>query len=546
MSKKNLAIIAALLAGKFLFAQQDSTSTKQLDEVVVTATKYPIKQSLTGKVLDVITKEQLQKCEGKTIGELLNYQAGITVNSAAGPLGSTQYLFMQGASAGRTVILIDGIPAYDPSGTVPVFDLNLISVDAIERIEILKGSQSTLYGSDAVAGVINIITKKGHGKPFNANANVSGGSYGTYKVALGASGQMHNTSYNIQYTKLKSDGFSSAFDSTGKQHFDNDGFNENTVLAKLTQKINDAFQLKASFQYNEYKADLDKGAFTDDKNYTAKSNNTIAGIGADYQAGKAIVHFNYNFNSVKRVYLDDSVAGINPNYSYGAYTGTSHYAELYANIPLAKKLDILVGTDYRKQLNDQHYLSISQYGLYETGLSKDSAKINQYAGYVSVVLKNVHGLSAELGGRYNYFSSYGSVFTYSFSPSYLINDKLKFFANIASGFQSPTLYELYSEYRSPNGNLQPERSTSFEGGMQWSTKIFNTRALYFSRSINNNIVFYTDANYNSYYINQDMQKDHGLELEASAAAGIWQISANYTYVTGKTETMVNGKDTSYN
>ncbi|HVM88248.1 MAG TPA: TonB-dependent receptor [Puia sp.] len=546
MSRKKIATIVALFTGNFLFAQKDSISARQLDEVVVTATKYPIKQSLTGKILTVISKEQLQKAEGKTIGEILNNQAGITVNSAENPTGSTQYLFMQGASAGRTVVLIDGIPAYDPSGTSSAFDLNLVSVDEIERIEILKGSQSTLYGSDAVAGVVNIITKKGSGKPLKANVNVSGGSYGTFKAAFGASGQVHKTSYNIQYNKLKCDGFSSAYDSTGKQHFDNDGFNGNTLLGNMQQKINNSLQLKAYFQYNQYKTDLDAAAFTDDKNYITKSSNSIAGLGADYQTGKTILHFNYNYNTVKRTYLDDSVAGINPNYSYGAYTGASHYVELYSNIPLNKNLDLLVGADYRKQATDQHYFSISIYGPYETDLSKDSAKINQYAGYASLILKNIYGLSLELGGRYNHFSEYGSVFTYSFNPSYVINNQLKFFANISSGFEAPTLYQLYSEYRNPNGNLQPEKSASLESGVQWSVKNVNARALYFSRNINNNIVFYTDASYNSYYINQDKQRDHGFELEASSQLSQLHLSANYSYVTGKTETKVNGKDTSYN
>jgi vitamin B12 transporter len=546
MSKKHFATVAALIAGNFLFAQKDSTIVKPLDEVVVTATKYPIKQSLSGKVLTVIGRDELQKSDGKTIGELLNSQAGITVNSAENPLGSTLYVFMQGASAGRTVILFDGIPACDPSGTSSAFDLNLVSISNIERIEVLKGSQSTLYGSDAVAGVINIITKKGSGNPLNAGANISGGSYGTYKAALTVNGQEHHTSYNIQYTKLKSDGISSAYDSTGNMHFDNDGFNENTVMANVHQQINDALQLKAYFRYNQYKTDLDAAAFTDDEYYTSESKNSIAGIGADYRVSNVALHFNYNYNTVKRSYLDDSVAGINPNYSYGAYTGTAHYAELYSNIPLSKKLDLLAGADYRKQLTNQHYLSVSAYGPYTSDLSKDSAKINQYASYASFILKDMHGWNIELGGRYNHFSKYGNVFTYSFNPSYVMHDKLKFFANISSGFQAPTLYQLYSQYKNPNGDLQPERSTSFEGGAQWSTNIFNTRAVYFLRNINNNIVFYTDANYNSYYINQDKQRDHGLELEASAQLGVLRLSANYAYVTGKTETKANGKDTSFN
>ena len=163
MSQKHLFVLALLAGSQAAYAQNfQDTVRRSLDEVVVTATKYPVKQALTGKVLDVITHEQLEKSGGKQLGEVLNTQAGIVVAGAQNNLGTGQSIYIQGAEAGKTLILIDGIPAYDPSGTSTNFDLNLVNTDEVERIEILKGSQSTLYGSDAVAGVINIITKKGN------------------------------------------------------------------------------------------------------------------------------------------------------------------------------------------------------------------------------------------------------------------------------------------------------------------------------------------------------------------------------------------------
>src|SRR6185437_2534055 len=126
----------------------------------------------------------LQKSFGKSLGEVLNQQPGIIINGADNNLGTNQTVYMRGASAGNTLILLDGVPLYDPSGISSEFDLNNFALDNVERIEILKGSQSTLYGSDAVAGVINIITKKGNGKPFNLDINHSMGSYHTYNDAV--------------------------------------------------------------------------------------------------------------------------------------------------------------------------------------------------------------------------------------------------------------------------------------------------------------------------------------------------------------------------
>jgi vitamin B12 transporter len=541
------------------FAQTSKDTTfKPLDQVVVTATKYPVKEGLTGKVLTVITKEQLEKSSGRQLTEVLNTQAGIIVVGSNGTLGSEQDVHMQGADAGQTLILIDGIPAYDPSGTSTNFDLNLINTDEIERVEILKGSQSTLYGSDAVAGVINIITKKGNGKPFNASANLAAGSYGTWKTSAGFDGKIDGrTGYNVQYTHLQSDGISAAHDLTGTGHFDNDGFKENLVMANINHQLTDALQLRANFQYNHYNNDIDAGAYFDDKLYTTKNKNTQAGVGADYKLAGGAVHFNYNYNTVTRNYRDDSSTLISQggSFSSSVYTGKSHYAELYGNFNLSNNIDLLVGTDYRNQAVNETSLFIYYYGAappYSVGTSNsainsDSAKVRQFAAYASFLLKNMGGFNLELGGRYNSFNKYGNVFTYSINPSYVVNDRFKIFANLSSGFSAPTLYQLYSEYKNPYGELNPEKTVSTESGIQYSDNHFNARALYFLRSTTDNIIYYgSDPNYPlGYYMNLDKQKDHGFEIEANYRIQRFTFSGNYTYTTGRVTTKVGGKDSSF-
>jgi vitamin B12 transporter len=182
---KTFTLPAALLFCSIAFAQKDTVRTTILDEVIVTANKTEQKQSTTGKVITVITKAQIEKSSGKTVAQLLNEQAGITINGALSNAGAVQTVFMRGAAAGRTLILMDGIPVNDPSQITNDFDLNFFSINDVERIEICKGAQSTLYGSDAIAGVINIITTKSNiTKPINVKATVTGGSFGTLKTNL--------------------------------------------------------------------------------------------------------------------------------------------------------------------------------------------------------------------------------------------------------------------------------------------------------------------------------------------------------------------------
>ena len=172
--RKEMMFVSAILISSQLTAQNDSSSYKSLDEVVLTANKYPQKQSTTGKVLTVISRQTLEQNYARTLTQVLNEQAGLVINGSQNALGTNQTVFMRGATTANTLILVDGVPANDPSGISSEFDLNHFSIDQIERVEILKGAQSVLYGSDAVAGVINIITRKQNAnKPIGFNLNAA-------------------------------------------------------------------------------------------------------------------------------------------------------------------------------------------------------------------------------------------------------------------------------------------------------------------------------------------------------------------------------------
>src|SRR5215212_5802568 len=136
MNKQWMMLGAAVMLASVAVGQNDSVKTTVLDDVTITANKIEQKQSSTGKVISIITKEQIEKSAGKTVSQLLNEQAGITINGALNNAGSVQTIFMRGASSGRTLLLMDGIPVNDPSMINNEFDLNLFSINDVERIEI--------------------------------------------------------------------------------------------------------------------------------------------------------------------------------------------------------------------------------------------------------------------------------------------------------------------------------------------------------------------------------------------------------------------------
>ena len=556
MSKKLIAFVLAASTGSYSLAQ-DSLPAKALDEVTVTATKFPSKTSQTGKVQTIITRQQLERAGGKDLTQILHEQSGFFISGTNTP-GKDKTVYLRGAKGEHTLITINGIPVYDASGVTSAFDLRSIPIDNIERVEILKGSQSTLYGSDAVAGVINIITKEPR-KKLSPNALLSYGSFGTFKASAGILGKSDKVDYQAIYTYNKTDGISEAGNPpNGTGTFDKDGFKQHSVLAGLGIKVSESFKLKPFLRYNHFKGDLDNGAFFDDKDYTQELKNTQAGIRNVIAIGKIKLNIIYSYNNVGRDYLNDTIVKQSSfdGYLKGSYKGKEHYAEAYLNLPIGNQIDFIGGVDYRNSGTDIKTFGVYKYefggvlysGTYGSDIKDDSARQNQIGVYGAFVYKSKSGFNAEVGGRYNNHSTYGNNVVFNINPSYFINGKLKLFANISSAYKVPTLYQLYSEYANPFTDLDPEKAITYEGGFHFYSRngSFDGRIAIFKRNVEDGIAFYTDPNtFRSYYINQDEQRDWGYEIEPRFTIGKLQLSGFFSYVDGKIETFTSGKDTSY-
>jgi vitamin B12 transporter len=410
----------------------------------------------------------------------------------------------------------------------------------IERIEISKGAQSTLYGSDAIAGVVNIITVRSHiQKPFSGKAGFSGGNYGTYNGNAQMYGKLaRQLTYNVRYNRDHSDGFSTATDSSrapGQVPFDHDGYRGDLVAGNLAWDPVEPLKVKGFIQYSHYAVDIDGGPFEDAKDYTSASKSLMAGGGFTYKLPNTTINGNYLYSTSDRVLLEDSIFG--QTYNNYHYFGKSQFAEIYASSKLGYGLTLLTGGDYR-------FNSMNENGVY--GAYPDNFKdtsVSQNSLYGSLLYTGAMGLSVELGGRLNTDSRFGSNYTYTFNPAWLIDRNWKLYASIASAWKAPTLYQLYSAYGDPT--LQPEKSTTYEGGLQYNDNKLNLRATYFHRNINDGIDF---NNFTYLYYNYDNQKGDGVEFEGNYKFnGYVSLSANYTWLHMKerTQSHVSYEDTAY-
>ena len=528
MSQKLITLSVCLIATTLAFgqkekSQKDSLNTNTLEEVIVTANKVEQKQNSTGKVVTVINAANLQANAGRSIAQILNEQAGLYLPGSVSNVGTVPSIYMRGASSGRTLILIDGMPVGDPSMISNEFDLNLVPLNLIERIEILKGAQSTLYGSDAIGGVINIITKN---KSIPVlSGDFSTGSYGTKKMNLQHSNTLGKFNYAVGYGNETATGFSAATDITGKNNFDKDGYANKNWFANINYTFNQHWNLKASTHQTSYNADIDYGAFKDDKDEQFHNATKLTGFVLKYKKEKTVFQLQYQLSTQDRQYKNDSADRIYTIFEDNQYTGKSHYADAFYATSVSKNIQWIMGGDFRYGSYQQTYASISEYGPYNDNF-KDTFQY-QTALYSSLLINDASNKWVlELGGRLNKHDRYGTNQTFTISPSYKLSSTFRLMASASTGYKAPSLYQL-----SYNEQLKPEQSFNTEIGIDYKTNPLFVRAVYYNRTIDNGIDFnYIDYNFFNYI----QQKVNGLELEFNWKANEKNnFTANYTLMNGQ-------------
>ena len=481
----------------------------------------------------------MEQSGGKDISQILTEQAGVYIGGANSNAGKDKSLYLRGAAVAYTLITIDGVPVYDPSGIGSNFDIRNLAIDQIERIEILKGSQSTLYGSDAIAGVINIITKRPSLSSFSANALASYGSNNSVRANAGLNGKTGIVDYNLAYSFYDTKGINEAISNNGNE--DKDGFQQNSFQAGMGLQVAKNIRIQPYFRFNKVDGDIDQGAFVDELDYTYTQKSYQAGVRNEFSFGKTKLNLLYNFNHIDRLYIDDSTKSRNgfDTYSRGSYQGAEHFVDAYVTVPLGKSSSKFIGgADFRTSTIEYEYAYIGYFS--DTITLKDKHQ-NQIGLYAAVNVNSKSGFNLELGNRMNIHSENGSKYVFNINPSYLLNKKIKLFANLSSGYRVPSLYQLFSEYG--NKELEPESSINCEAGVQYfspDNKLMG-RVTRFMRNIKDAIAFQTK------YVNLDKQKDHGAELELSfKPTNKISIKAFYSFVDGKITTVLqSGKDTTY-
>lgn len=508
--KINNKLLIAMSAGFIQLGISGALQAQEgvnLNNVVISATKNDQKQSQTGKVVTIIGRDILDRSQGKSLVELLNEQTGLVVGGATANIGLNKSLFLRGAGSAYAVVLIDGILVANPAGSGSAFDLRMFSIDQIDHIEILKGGQSTIYGSDAVAGVVNIVTKKGRDAGNSVYGVASYGTYNSYKGTIGMSANVNNFAYNIAYTQGKTDGFSEAAEPAGNATpFEKDGNNTGAVNANFSLQATDNLSISPFLRYFYGHYDFDATAFADNPTNNVKLKHFNGGVSTRYNFGSGKVNLNYSYET-------SSLASLN-QYGPSLSEGRLQLIDLFYNQKLGNKIDVLVGLDNRA--TDSRTNSGSR------------ASTNLFSTYASVFAHDLSIFNIEIGGRYNKHKQYGENYTYNITPSIKIIEQIKLFGTVSTSFKTPTLENLFGLYGA-NLDLKPETSKNYEAGVNFSfaENKYALRIAGFKRDLTDAIVYG-----NVGYVNQANQKAKGIEVEPAVKFSIFNINGYYAYVEG--------------
>jgi vitamin B12 transporter len=515
--KRCFVFVCMVLLGLSITTQAEEETL--LEEIVVTATKTEQEIEKTGSSITVITRKEIEQSGYETVEEALRNTPGLTV-VGSGAFGGTADVSIRGSkNYGHTLVLVDGVVVNDPMSIQRSFDFAHITMDNVERIEIVKGPQSTLYGSDAMAGVINIITRKGK-EGRQTDFSLYGGQHSTFGGDIGFSGAKDRFNYSFSLSGLDTDGISKAYGGDEEDGYRNTGFSTN-----MGYEFPNNAELSINLRYTNTKTDLDAGAFADDPYETSYWKNLTSNVGFKQAVSR---YWDYQislgYSETERKYKNTPAGTDN------TYSGDFRKIEWQNNIYPAKNNTITAGVEYQEEQGSSKGL------LSGWAVDFPEKDVSNRAFYLQDQIVIANSFYITPGLRIDDNEMFGSETTCKISSSCTIkNTGTRLKANYGTGFKAPTLYQLYDGF-SGNINLNPERVTSYDLGFEqelMEDRIF-FGLTYFKNRYEDMIDWVATGPYTGEYQNFAEVETSGFEFETRIfPLEKLSLSLNYTYLDTK-------------
>jgi len=525
-------LFVCLLAGGSVFAQE---KVEQLDSVLLD-TKIPIARKNSGKVIATISAETLAQSAGKSVAQLVNEVSGIEINGSRSNDGQNLGYFIRGGRNRQVVIMVDGVQLNDPSQIANDYDLRLVPAASIEKIEIIKGASSVLYGSGAATAVISITTKKAANKPIAATFTSTLGSnrsaeeddnkykFEEFTNYVSVNGTLNKFFYNANFSNRYTDGISAIAAPEGEDRFDSDIFNRFDGRINLGYNINKDIVISQFFAFDKFKAGFDDFSFTDAENRSITEQIKTGGH-FEWKYAKGVYVFNDSYTWIERE-IESSFPA--------KYDSKSYSMDNYLTYGITKKLTALVGLNLNISSFDSFTVPFGE-TEFTQDLDNDTAKFDIIDPYVNLTYISDFGLNVNAGARVNIHSIYETNLVYNVNPSYNFGfgkNNLKILGSYSTAYITPSLFQLYDPIFG-NTELMPEENRTIEGGLEFTTENgLRISGVYFNRNEENFVDFVTIDPENFIFQYQNIDEEFeasGVEVEVSKRFDFGlNVSANYT------------------
>jgi vitamin B12 transporter len=508
-------------------AQAALTDDSSLDEIVVVANRAPEPLSKVGNSVTVLDQRAIADSQAVEVSALLASTPGITFSRNGGP-GAATSVYIRGAAADHTLVLIDGVVLNDPSLVGGNFDFGNLLVGDISRIEVLRGAQSTLYGSQAIGGVINIITTDPQ-PGLGADLQAEGGSLGTALTKAGIGAKFDRWSFRLGATYFATDSVPSLDTRYGGDI--NDPFHDSVVSGKATYDFTSAVQLDLRAYWTRDRVFYDG---------YPPPNYVLANYPQYEDVRQVFDYTGLNFNLLddrlkNRVAYEytttqhsDYNSAVDPITQIDSYRGNNSRVEYQGTWAIAEAYQAVFGAQQEKSWSDI------------TPNAPAHADTGQVAEYLQLQGEVMKGLTLTAGERHDHFDSVGQHYTGQFAAAWSLPSATVLRASWAQGYKAPSLYELYSPYG--NTGLKPEQSTGADGGVEqhaWNDRL-TLSATYFWTQFKELIEFEdcpgaplctTLGQAGGYYVNLNRARASGVEVQGSVElTPALSLSANYSHI----------------
>ncbi len=498
---KSKTITVALL-GAIAFPFAAYADTPDMEEVVVTATRMP--QAIDKTIADttVLTEQDIRNSGATDVETLLRSVAGVEIAQTGG-LGSQSSIYMRGTNSNQVLVLLDGVRI--DSATTGATALEHIMLDDIERIEIVRGNASSLYGSEAIGGVIQLFTRKGHGAPsFNASAGV--GNEGTRHLSAGFSGDVQGTSYSVNASRVKTDGVSAMNPQImTNANPNNNGYDNTTLDAQIRHEIDANHALTASVYSTRANTSFDSnyGLPTDINNMI--ENLDKYSLASDDQLS-SIWHSQFRI-----------AQGVDDSHTYTNALQTSRFETRDNQATWQNNFNISEGQRLSLAMENLNQAVIST-----TSYTQTSRNVNSFLGsYIGEY--GAH--QVQLNMRQDRYSDFGIANTGLLGYGLSISKDWRATLSVGNAFKAPTFNDLfYPGYSNPN--LLPERSVNREAGLHYASDGQRVDMVYFDNRIHDLIEF-NALTYIPY--NVGLAQIKGQELMYAGDFGQTHLNANATF-----------------